>query len=115
MTNPGLVLSGPMTNGSLDEYDLWLLEAAAAGQFSVEELSAKGRVPKSTAYRRVPVLAKRGLLRSRKRDNGIGRPALVYSITDEGIDELRRYTDGLRNTLDRLSTLIAGWNQRCES
>lgn len=101
-----------MTNGSLDEYDLWLLEAAAAGQFSVEELSAKGRVPKSTAYRRVPVLAKRGLLRSRKRDNGIGRPALVYTITDEGIDELRQYTDGLRSTLDRLSQLIAGWSPR---
>ncbi len=97
-----------MTNVSLDEYDLWLLEAAAEGQFSVEELSAKGRVPKSTAYRRVPVLANRGLLRSRKRDTGIGRPALVYTITDDGIGELRRYTDGLRTTLERLSRLIDG-------
>lgn len=104
-----------MTNRSLDEYDLWLLEAAAAGQFSVEELSAKGRVPKSTAYRRVPVLARRGLLRSRKRDNGIGRPALVYTITDVGIDELRHYSDGLRSTLDRLSELIAEWPKACET
>lgn len=104
-----------MTNRSLDEYDLWLLEAAAAGQFSVEELSAKGRVPKSTAYRRVPVLAKRGFLRSRKRDNGIGRPALVYTITDAGIDELRQYSEGLRSTLDRLSELIADWHPACET
>lgn len=104
-----------MMNGSLDEYDLWLLEAAAAGQFSVEELSANGQVPKSTAYRRVPVLAKRGLLRSRKRDNGIGRPALVYTITDEGIDELRHYSDGLKCTLDRLSQLIAGWSPATET
>lgn len=104
-----------MTNGSLDEYDLWLLEASAAGQFSVEELSAKGQVPKSTAYRRVPVLAKRGLLTSRKRDNGVGRPALVYTITDEGIDELRQYTDGLRGTLDRLSSLISDWKPATET
>lgn len=104
-----------MMNGSLDEYDLWLLEAAAAGQFSVEELSATGQVPKSTAYRRVPVLAKRGLLRSRKRDNGIGRPALVYTITDEGIDELRQYSDGLKCTLDRLSQLISGWSPAGET
>ena len=104
-----------MTTGSLDEYDLWLLEAAAAGQFSVEELSAKGQVPKSTAYRRVPVLAKRGLLRSRKRDNGIGRPALVYTITDEGIGELRHYSDGLKGTLDRLSRVIEGWTPAAET
>jgi predicted transcriptional regulator len=95
-----------MTNASLDEYDLWLLEAAAEGYASVEELSENGNVPKSTAYRRVPVLAQRGLLQHRKRDSGIGRPALVYTITDEGIDELREFTDGLRQTLDRLNRLI---------
>jgi len=100
-----------MANGSLDEYDLWLLEAAAEGQLSVEELSEKGKVPKSTAYRRVPVLAQRGLLRSRKRDNGVGRPALVYTITDEGVEELRRFTEGLRSTLERLCRVIATRNQ----
>lgn len=104
-----------MTNRSLDEYDLWLLEAAAEGQFSVEELSAKGEVPKSTAYRRVPVLAKRGLLQSQRRDSGIGRPALVYMITDDGIEELRRYSDGLRSTLDRLGRLISGWSPAGET
>ena len=100
-----------MATGSLDEYDLWLLETAAEGLYSVEELSEKGKVPKSTAYRRVPVLAKRGLLRSRKRDNGVGRPALVYTITDEGVEELRRFTEGLHSTLERLSRVIATRNQ----
>lgn len=97
---------------SLDEYDLWLLEAAASGPSSIEELSEAGRVPKSTAYRRVPVLAERGLLRSRKRDNGLGRPALVYSITDEGVDELRAFTEGLRKTADRVAAVIAKLNSK---
>ena len=100
-----------MATRSLDEYDLWLLEAAAKGQFSIEELSAMGKVPKSTAYRRVPVLAERGLLRFRKRDSGVGRPALVYTITDSGVEELRAFTEGLRRTADRLSNLIANRNR----
>ncbi len=100
-----------MATGSLDEYDLWLLEAAARGQFSIEQLSKMGRVPKSTAYRRVPVLADRGLLVSRKRDSGIGRPALVYSITDVGVQELAAITDQLRDTVDRLTQVIAARRQ----
>lgn len=96
-----------MTTGSLDEYDLWLLEAAAQGPSSIEELSGLGRVPKSTAYRRVPVLADRGFLRYERRDSGVGRPALVYTITDTGVDELRQFTEGLRRTADRLSSVIA--------
>ncbi|MGB5759328.1 MAG: helix-turn-helix transcriptional regulator [Acidimicrobiales bacterium] len=101
-----------MTTGSLDEYDLWLLEAAAKGPSSIEELSNAGRVPKSTAYRRVPVLAGRGLLRSQKRDSGVGRPALVYTITDSGVEELRAFADGLRGTLDRLTQVISSLSQR---
>jgi len=101
-----------MTTGSLDEYDLWLLEAAAQGPSSIEELSSVGRVPKSTAYRRVPVLADRGLLRFERRDSGVGRPALVYTITDSGIDELRQFTEGLRKTADRLTSVIASLSQK---
>lgn len=101
-----------MATGSLDEYDLWLLEAATRGSSSIEELSGVGKVPKSTAYRRVPVLADRGLLRSERRDSGVGRPALVYSITDSGIEELRVYTERLRRTVDRLSSVIAGLGQQ---
>ncbi|MGI9596735.1 MAG: helix-turn-helix transcriptional regulator [Acidimicrobiales bacterium] len=101
-----------MTTGSLDEYDLWLLEAAAKGPSSIEELSSTGRVPKSTAYRRVPVLADRGLLRSQKRDSGVGRPALVYTITDKGVEELRDFAEGLRGTLERLTNVISGLGPR---
>ncbi len=101
-----------MSTGSLDEYDLWLLEAAAKGPSSIEELSTAGRVPKSTAYRRVPVLADRGLLRSQKRDSGVGRPALVYTITDKGVEELRAFAAGLESTLDRLSKVICNLGQR---
>ncbi|MEM7273101.1 MAG: hypothetical protein AAF547_08490 [Actinomycetota bacterium] len=96
-----------MARGNLDDYDLWLLEAAARGPASIEELSDKGKVPKSTAYRRVPILAKRGFLDSEKRDSGIGRPALIYSITDEGIRELTAFTENLRATADRLTKVIA--------
>lgn len=95
-----------MSSGSLDEYDLWLLEAAAQGMSSIEELSSKGRVPKSTAYRRVPVLADRGLLSFEKRDSGVGRPALVYTITDKGIQELEAFADGLKGTLARVTSVI---------
>ena len=98
--------------GSIDEYDLWLLEAAASGPSSIEELSSQGRVPKSTAYRRVPVLEQRGLLRSRKRDSGVGRPALVYTITDQGVQELHDFAEGLRGTLARLSTVIDSIGQK---
>ena len=101
-----------MTTGSLDEYDLWLLEAAASGPSSIEELSSTGRVPKSTAYRRVPVLAERGLLRSQKRDSGVGRPALVYTITESGVQELRDFAEGLRGTLERLTNVISGIGPR---
>jgi predicted ArsR family transcriptional regulator len=97
-----------MTTESLDEYDLWLLEAATRGSSSIEELSGQGKVPKSTAYRRVPVLAERGLLRSQRRDSGIGRPALVYTITDRGVEELRVYSERLRRTVERLNSVIAG-------
>ncbi len=100
-----------MTTG-LDEYDLWLLEAAAKGPSSIEELSGTGRVPKSTAYRRVPVLADRGLLRSQKRDSGVGRPALVYTITDKGVEELRTFADGLKGTLERLTNVISNLGPR---
>ncbi|MGH1492028.1 MAG: hypothetical protein ACRBK7_22015 [Acidimicrobiales bacterium] len=96
-----------MSTGSLDEYDLWLLEAAAKGLSSIEELSSEGRVPKSTAYRRVPVLAERGLLRYEKRDSGVGRPALVYAITDKGIAELEAFAEGLKGTLERITSVIA--------
>ncbi len=101
-----------MTSASLDEYDLWLLEAAATGPSSIEELSSNGRVPKSTAYRRVPVLADRGLLRSQKRDSGVGRPALVYTITESGVQELRDFAEGLRGTLERLTNVISGIGPR---
>lgn len=97
--------------GSLDEYDLWLLEAAAQGPSSIEELSTTGRVPKSTAYRRVPVLEQRGLLRSQKRESNIGRPALVYTITDAGVQELSAFAEGLRGTLERLTGVIAKLGQ----
>ena len=97
-----------MANGSLDDYDLWLLEAAASGPASIEELSEKGKVPKSTAYRRVPILASRSFLDSEKRDSGIGRPALIYSITDEGVRELTSFTETLRSTADRLTKVIDG-------
>jgi predicted ArsR family transcriptional regulator len=96
-----------MSPGSLDEYDLWLLEAAAQGLSSIEELSSEGKVPKSTAYRRVPVLAERGLLRFEKRDSGVGRPALVYTITDKGVEELEIFAHGLRGTLERITSVIA--------
>lgn len=98
-----------MSQASLDDYDLWLLEAAANGPSSIEELSEKGNVPKSTAYRRVPILAERGLLDSQKRDSGIGRPALIYSITDQGIQELRSFTDSLQKTLDRLTRVVSSF------
>lgn len=101
-----------MSPGSLDEYDLWLLEAAAQGLSSIEELSSQGKVPKSTAYRRVPVLAERGLLRYEKRDSGVGRPALVYTITDRGIQELETFADGLRGTLERITSVIAAITNR---
>jgi predicted transcriptional regulator len=99
-------MSFAMSTGSLDDYDLWLLEAAANGPSSIEELSERGNVPKSTAYRRVPILADRGLLKFHKRDSGIGRPALIYSITDLGVQELRTFTDSLRKTLDRLARVV---------
>ena len=101
-----------MTTGSLDEYDLWLLEAATRGLSSIEELSGLGKVPKSTAYRRVPVLAERGLLRFERRDSGVGRPALVYTITDSGVEELRAYAERLGRTVERLSAVIAGLRHR---
>lgn len=91
----------------MDEYDLWLLEAAVDGPASIEELSAKGRVPKSTAYRRVPVLERRGLVTSERRDSGVGRPALVYTITPSGVAELQTFVEDLRGTLDRISGVIA--------
>lgn len=103
-----------MSQGSLDDYDLWLLEAAATGPSSIEELSEQGNVPKSTAYRRVPILADRGLLDSQKRDNGIGRPALIYSITDEGIQELRAFTDSLQKTLDRLTRVVSAFGPKAK-
>lgn len=101
-----------MTTGSLDEYDLWLLEAAAGGPSSIEELSSAGRVPKSTAYRRVPVLAERGFLRSQKRDSGVGRPALVYTITDSGVEELQAFAVGLQGTLSRLTEVLSKIGQQ---
>lgn len=103
---------GSMKTGSLDEYDLSLLEAATTGLSSIEQLSEMGNVPKSTAYRRVPALAKRGLLHYHKRDNGVGRPALVYAITDAGIEELKLFTDSLRSTVDRLTAVIANIGQQ---
>jgi predicted transcriptional regulator len=99
----------PMSAIQLDEYDLWLLEAAASGKLSVEELSEKGHVPKSTAYRRVPALARKGLLATEKRDSGIGRPALIYSLTEEGLHELRSFSEKLRNTVERLDLLFQRW------
>lgn len=99
-------------SGPLDEYDLCLLEAATSGLTSIENMSAEGRVPKSTAYRRVPVLADRGLLRSERRDSGVGRPALVYVITDSGVEELRAYTERLRQTAERVSAVVAGLSRR---
>jgi predicted ArsR family transcriptional regulator len=96
-----------VTTGTLDEYDLWLLEAAVDGPASIEELSASGRVPKSTAYRRVPVLERRGLVESERRDSGVGRPALVYTITVEGVAELEAFVEGLQGTLDRITNLIS--------
>lgn len=99
-------------SGPLDEYDLCLLEAATSGLTSIEDMSMRGKVPKSTAYRRVPVLADRGLLRSERRDSGVGRPALVYIITDPGVDELRAYTERLRRTAERVSAVVACFSPR---
>ncbi len=53
------------------------------------------------------MLAERGLLRFEKRDSGVGRPALVYTITDKGIQELESFADGLRGTLERITSVIA--------
>ncbi len=99
-------------SGPLDEYDLCLLEASTGGLTSIEDMSTRGNVPKSTAYRRVPVLADRGFLRSERRDSGVGRPALVYAITDPGVDELRAYTERLQRTAERVSAVVAGISPR---